>query len=205
MSTCRTLMDMRIGDHAPWRLKRPYARRMSKAARSRTPPLPSGRGKTCLRPSGRRYVTEPTRYPIDREGTGPTGCPAGRMRDVFIRGSRPWLRRPGAFAQHELSSRENHRDVCTGSLTKVTSRRPGRFTAARNAAGSVHRRTQCGPVGSRPGAMRPGYRPPGGGLQAERPVVTPAAVGGACAGGRREKRIVPSLILPYRRVITSWA
>jgi len=29
MSTCRTLMAMRIGDHAPQRLKRPYVRPMS--------------------------------------------------------------------------------------------------------------------------------------------------------------------------------
>ena len=43
------------------------------------------------------------------------------------------------------------------------------------------------------------------GLQAERPVVTPAASGGAWARGRREKRIAPSLILPYRRVTTSRA
>jgi len=34
---------------------------------------------------------------------------------------------------------------------------------------------------------------------------TPAAFGVAWDWGRREKRIAPSLILPYRRVITSWA
>ena len=64
-------------------------------------------------------------------------------------------------------------------LTRVTSQRPERFTA--------------GPSGRGAAA-----------LQAERPVVTPAASGGAGARERREKRIVPSLILPCRRVTTSW-
>ena len=42
-------------------------------------------------------------------------------------------------------------------------------------------------------------------IYTERSVVNPATSGGACAPARREKRIEPSLILPCRRVTTSWA
>ncbi len=108
MSTCRTLMAMRIGDHLRRRLKRPYVRAMSKAA---TPTHRHGRRVESI---SNKYSSRvppagpvpaqatPDRSAVPLDGAGPSlpvAAPGERAPEhtgpIRITDARPgWFRRP---------------------------------------------------------------------------------------------------------------
>ena len=220
----------RQGMHADQRIRADRASTGPSA--SRCWPTPAGRSwryaARALVPGGGDRVRGDRRRPRaergpdrrDRDELQPLGCRGTRAPGS--RGRAPQIRPRGSSTRRGVRPaatgpawrKWTHRCCCssatsTGSSPRcgwlpACSERPTRRSPAPATVRGWTTRPNSWPRGEISWLVK---RPPiaSTGFTRRRPLVKPATSGGACAPVRREKRIEPSLILPYRSLTTSWA